>query len=146
MFTQFNNLYKLIMFEQTENMQLVKYTTAEIKSLFDEGKIYSDNKYINFENLTKLFYNNILNQLICKFNNEIVAITTYKIKDNILYCCELFGLKKSYSEKILQCLLNLDYVGWSRQDSLNQYYCRSAFNLTEYIIKKWLGNLLFFQK
>ena len=155
---RFNTLYKLIL-ESIENQKNIqKVSNSQIEQLISSGAIKNNNDRISgLGNLTKLLYDDKIQWYIYKVNDKVVACAACRPSNlqniNGLYINQLFGFEKGYGSKLLSYILalpNYDIIflnsDWTQAESLNDYYRRYEFGLTEYICDRDTYKVHYFYK
>lgn len=135
--------------ENTENTDnenkedFIEVSTAEMKQIINSGAIENKNsRNAGLNNLTKLLYDDSIKWYLYKNGDKIVACAACRENKNpdSLYINQICSFEKGFGAKLLTNILNLNnyaiiYLNsdWSQGDSLNSYYRKPEFGLTEYI-------------
>jgi len=142
---KFNELYNKIILESIKDGKISLISKNEIKKIIDNNEIENENSRIkNFNNLTKLFYSNDIDYYVVKDSEGKIRACAGCAKrfHNSYYINELFSFRKGYGSLLLHYLLSLNYdiiylnSNWEEEESLNGYYRRPEFGLTETTYKR----------
>lgn len=152
-FKKFNELYNKIILESINQNKIIQVSREEMKEIIENNSIDNQNPRIkNFDQIIKLVYYDPsdVNHFILKDENDQIRAYAGCRKNvhNSYYINEFLSFKHGYGSILLHYLLNFNYdiiylnSNWEAGESLNRYYRKPEFNLTETTYQRETGPLV----